>query len=142
MRAFIVVRRHQEQSVRPRLLGILREMNGVGCVVGTGSGDDRDTAPDGLHRELDGRLMLGIVHGGCFASGSSHDDSVCTVVDLMVNHPPKFREIDFIRREGRDNGHPCAAKNELLHRNLLSVLTIPPRPKETGQKRHLRRLSK
>ncbi len=101
----VVVRRHREDRVRPRLGGALGHLDGVPGVVGPGRGDDRGAARALGARQLDEAHVLLDRERRRLPRRPAHHDPVRPVGDevvhqvdegLLVDRPPVV--------EGRDDG--------------------------------------
>ena len=119
----VVVGGDAQHTVAADGAGELRQLDGVGGVVGAGTGDDGHPARRRLHGALEGVPVLLIGQGGAFAGGAADDQSVDALVNLPVDELFEGGKIDAVLVGGGDEGRGYAAENGfMLHdRNSFIV---------------------
>ena len=125
LRTLVIVRRHEQQPVRPRLLRILRKLDRVVRIVRSCARDDGDASADCLNDELDGFLVLGIAHGCRLARRSCDDDGVRAARDLIFDDAAELLEVHAIFRKGSDDGDARTSKDWFFHSEVpLDIISF------------------
>ena len=81
---FIIVGSDEKQTVCAELLCFLGHHDRVCCVVGSGSGNDRDSALHNINRELNDLKMFRVIECRSLAGSAACDDRVCVICDLVL----------------------------------------------------------
>ena len=116
LRAFVVIRRHDEQCIGADAFRVLRELDGIRCLVRARAGNDGDPALHLFAGELDDRAMLRICHRRRLSRRARDDDGVRTAGNLILDHAGKLIEIDAVLRERRNKSDSCALENLFFHK--------------------------
>ncbi len=81
----VVVGSDQQAGIRPVTLGITGQTNGFIGIVGTGTGNHRDTAIGHRHHFPDHAVVLFKTQGSGFTGGAHGNDSVGALLYMPVN---------------------------------------------------------
>ena len=105
----VVVRRHGQDRVAPRLDRFLGQMDGVPRVVGARATDDRRLVPELTRDQCDEAEVLLIGHRRRLTRGPGHDQPVRAVREQVAADCDRALLIDgAISTEGRDHGREQA----------------------------------
>ena len=99
---FVVVGGHQQQGVGAVGLRLLRQLDGIGGVVGAGAGHNRHAAGHAAHGVADALGVLVVRQGRGLAGGAADDDGVGMVGDLVVQDAAQLVIVD--RAVGQHGG--------------------------------------
>ena len=118
LRRLVVVRHDLEGGIGAHLLGIGRQLDGLGRGVAAGTRNDGDALVGLLDRHADQLTVLFHRHGRRFAAGADDHDAVGAFGDVPVDEPPQRGIVDaavFVhRRDERDD-----AASQLLQGGLF-----------------------
>ena len=84
LRGLVVIGGHLQRGVHPHLEGVASELDGLARGIGTGTGDDRDTAAAMLGGDPDELSMLLDADGGRFSGGAHRHDGAGPGLDVPV----------------------------------------------------------
>ena len=111
MRGLIIVGCDDEHGVGADGAAVFREVDGVGGVVGAGTGDDGDAAGGMLYGEADGLAMLFVGKCGALTGGAGDDEGLDTLGDLPVDEAGEGGIVDAGLGQWGDEGGGDAAKD-------------------------------
>ena len=70
---FVIIGGHYQHGIVTQLTGEFGQLNGVGGIVGAGTGDEGDPSGRSLHGKTENFPVLGIRQSGAFAGGAADD---------------------------------------------------------------------
>ena len=114
---FVVVGRHQQQSIGPGLFRLPGESDGHRRGVGAGSGDYRHPALYMVHTERDDLRPLLRRHGAGLPGGAAGHDGVRAALKLEIQQLSKGIKVNAVFCEGCGDGHAGACKNRFFQEN-------------------------
>ena len=115
LRAFVIVRRDEQDSLNADRLRVLGKLNGVSRVVGAGARDDRNAPGHVLDGEFNRGFVFVVVHGGGLARGARYANCVRMIFNLVVNHATEFGKVHARLVERCNNRDARAFEWNLFH---------------------------
>ena len=118
LRAFVVVRRDEEERIGTDLFGILRQLDRVGRLIRARACNNGNAAAHLLHGIADCLTMLCIRHRRRFARRPRDDDGIRPARNLILNDTSELVVVYPGLRKRRNNGNARTAKNLFFHGKL------------------------
>ena len=118
--SFIIIRRHNQSSVRSRQLCLMGQPGCSSRIVGSGSGNYRHSFIGTVHTISNRCNVLFMIQRRSFTCSTAYNDGICLVFNLKINQLPKTVIINIIvlvKRCGDCN--TCASKNCHIHPSFL-----------------------
>ena len=118
LRAFVVVRRDEEERICTDLFGILRQLDRVGRLIRARTCNNGNAPVHLLHSIANCLAMLCICHRRGLACRPRDDDGIRPARNLILNDASKLVVVDPSLRKRRNNGNARTAKNLFSHGKL------------------------
>ena len=104
-----VIRRHHQRRIGTQCLRTLRQRNGFRGGRFAGTRDHRHAMIDTLDRERQQALVFVLVQHVGFAGGTGHHDALGAAVELVIDQPPEYGQVERAGRvERRHDGAQAA----------------------------------
>src|ERR1022692_785851 len=116
LRRLVVVRRDLQRTIRPGLLGFLREINRLACGIAAGAGEHLDFAGREFHGECHDMNVLRVIHRGRFPRGADGHNAIHAALDLVFD---QARERGFVNFPMLKRRYDCSVGSSEHNSNEL-----------------------
>ena len=114
---FVVIGRHHQDRIGPHAFGMTGKADRLNGVVGTSTGNHRDTAGGGLHHLLNHDLMLTVGQRGRLACCAHRHQAIRPLADVPFHKFLQCLQIQLAVAKRRDEGRQRTFKH--VHAPLL-----------------------
>ena len=125
--SLIIIGSDHQHTVIAQFTCALGQIHSVCGVIGTGTGNSRNTAIDHLDRLFKQFTMLLIGQSGAFTGGTCNNQGINTLVDLPINQFFQLNIVNTVFIQGGNQRRSCTTENRIIGHNYLSFWDISRR---------------